>query len=471
MTFPAEFNWPLVMSPPHSTAVGSYGLDVQRWIEDELGITLRHWQKLALRRQYEHSEDGELCWPTVLESTPRRSGKSLRARCVALQRIGNPDFWGEPDQLVMHCGSDLSIAKEIHRKAWSWAESHGWRVFKSNGKEEVQSPDNGRWLVRSWDGVYGYDTHLGLADEAWKIPPACIDDGLEPSLMERVHPQLWLISTAHRKATSLMRKRMEAAMAALLAGRVDDVLLMWWGIRREDDMFDPATWRRGSPHWTPQRERMIASKIERAQAGEVEPDLDDPDPLEAIRSQYLNCWEFTKKKAQPGTPVVTGMEWAALNGAAPPPVPPTVVAVESWYAEGVCVASAWPVAGDHVVVKVTAHSTLAEAAADALGQGASVVLVGKTMFSEPVFADTSVPVEAIGSRMSASVTDLRRLIDSDVLRHDGTSDELAEQVLMQRTKPGPDGPTLTSRTRGDALKAAVWAVDRARQPQGAAQIW
>jgi hypothetical protein len=71
-------------------------------------------------------------------------------------------------------------------------------------------------------------------------------------------------------------------------------------------------------------------------------------------------------------------------------------------------------------------------------------------------------VQPVGSTSRNAVTELRRLVDDDVLRHDGGAD-LAAQVLGVRTVPGPDGPRVRSAGRMDAVKAVVWAVEAARR--------
>jgi hypothetical protein len=68
----------------------------------------------------------------------------------------------------------------------------------------------------------------------------------------------------------------------------------------------------------------------------------------------------------------------------------------------------------------------------------------------------------MGSTSRTAVTELRRFVDEDVVRHD-SSPGLTEQVLSVRTLPGADGPRVRSSGRMDAVKATVWAVEHARQ--------
>jgi hypothetical protein len=297
---------PLWMSPPPADAVGSYGAAAVDWIEHEQKIKLRWWQALAITRQLEHREDGSLCARTVVESAPRRAGKSVRVRGVALWRMAHPHLFGEV-QTVIHTGSDVAICREIQRGAWRWAEeSAGWVVSRANGKEALETPRGDRWLVRAQDAVYGYDVTLGVVDEAWKVKPDTVTEGLEPATLERLSPQLHVTSTAHRRATSLMPTMLRAGLT------VPDprVLVIVWAAPPDADSGDPAVWRAASPHWSEDRRRMIEDKYKQAMAGEVDPAADDPDPLAGFCAQYLNQWNLDPGPA-PGERAIDAAAWEA----------------------------------------------------------------------------------------------------------------------------------------------------------------
>jgi hypothetical protein len=455
---PPDAAWPLAMTPPHPGAVGSYGAEAELWARDELGLTLRWWQRLATRRQLEFDRSGDLCWQTILESTPRRAGKSVRLRAMALWRVEHAWLFGE-QQLALHTGKDLPICKEIHRRAWRWAEVRGWTVRRQNGNEEIEADDGSRWMVRGRESVYGYDVTLGMVDEAWGVAPSVVDDGLEPAMLERSMPQLLLTSTAHRRATGLMRRRLTAA----LAGMGDDLstLLLWWGAPPGTDLADESAWRAASPHWTDQRRRMIAGKLERALRGEADADADDPDPLEGFRCQYLNTWPDTAGPSgrRVAEPVVAQADWDAL-GTFTPTGPPAVVAVESWFGAGIAVVSAWQV-GSRVGLSCKAFPDVTSAGAYAVGLGAQLVLMaGKSMEHEPALSGA----RWMTGTSRAAVAELRRLVDDAALTHDG-SPELAQQVLGVRTMAAADGMRLVSLGRLDAIKAAVWAAGAARSAE------
>lgn len=123
-------------------------------------------------------------------------------------------------------------------------------------------------------------------DESWGVDPQSITEGLEPALLERLWAQLHLTSTAHVKATSLMRRR----LVAVLRNADPDVLILMWGARSDADWSKEATWRAASPHWTKARRDLVARKYAAALAGQDEPEFDDPDPIRGWAAQYLNVW-------------------------------------------------------------------------------------------------------------------------------------------------------------------------------------
>lgn len=284
-TIPADAAAPLAMSPPHPRAVGSYGATAIEWARVEMGTTYRWWQQLAICRQLEHDRDGALVWREVVETGPRRIGKSVRLRGTALWRIGQPDLFGET-QLAMLVSKDLAVGKEIHRPAWPWAERRGWGVLRLNGAQEIETPTGDRWLLRAPNAAYGYDVGYGQVDESWGVDPAAIADGIEPALLERQSPQLHLTSTAHVRASSMMRRRLVVALRNL----DPDVLLLFWGAPPDSDWSDEAVWKGSSPHWSTQRLELMRRKYVAALAGEADPEIDDPDPVRGWAAQYLNAW-------------------------------------------------------------------------------------------------------------------------------------------------------------------------------------
>lgn len=191
---PGDAAPPLWVSGVHPEAVGSMGPAAIEWMESNIlergrPLRLRWWQRLAVVLQLQHRADATLCWRVILESGPRRIGKSVRLRGMALWRLANGPTLFEPEQLVLHTGKDLAIVREVMRKAWAWAAPlDDWDIKRGMTEPEVSYLGVNRWVARSKDSTTGYDACLALCDEAWDVPPSAIDDDLEPTMLERESP-------------------------------------------------------------------------------------------------------------------------------------------------------------------------------------------------------------------------------------------------------------------------------------------
>ena len=473
---PEDSSPPLMMSAVHHESVCSFAWDgcthlpegaraAEPWIEENQRIGLRWWQRLSLRRQLEHRADGSLVYAKKVESAPRRAGKSVGLRGSALWRLEfGQSLFGEV-QNVIHTGSDMNIVREIQRAAWRWCEDvAGWTVTRANGKECIETMAGDRWLARAQDGVYGYDLHYGMVDEAWDVKPDTVSEGLEPAMLERRSPQLVLTSTAHRRATSLMR----AELASARSGDDPSVLFLLWAADPEAPGYDPGderVWKAASPFWSEDRRRLIAGKYAKALAGEADKEFDDPDPMRGFEAQYLNVWRL-KERRTVGVPIVSDEDWGLLRGEAPGEAP-DVIAVESWFDSGVSVAKAWKpvVEGGPAVVSVDDYPSLKAAVAAVAASGCPrPALVGAALVADAnarVWSDARVNATAKSQATRAVVADVSRMLNERAFLHDGST-ELTEQVLAMRVSPGTDGPRIRSTERADALKAAAWAVSAAR---------
>ena len=332
---PDDATWPRYMTGPHPAAVGSYGPDAVEWLAQYAGITLRWFQALTLVRQLEHDADGVLVWLECLETTSRQVGKSTLLRGGATWRLHQADRFGE-EQTLLHTGKDLPVCKEVQRLARVWAKTLGYPVREQNGNEQITEPTSGsRWIIRGKGSVYGYPGSYVLVDEAWGVAAEIVDDGLEPTMVERASPQMVLASTAHSKATTLFPTRRTTALGQL--DEPDATLLLEWSAHRDAEIDDRDAWRRASPHWSPGRERLIEKRVNSVRAGELL-DPDEADPVESFRSQFLNIWPL-RTTSDPGALLVDPATWAARLAVVDTGSSTVFVAVDDHYGLGAAVAA------------------------------------------------------------------------------------------------------------------------------------
>lgn len=454
---PDDSRRPLAMSGPHPLAVGSYGSELLTWAKKEMRFTPRWWQELAIMRQFEHDADGRLVWREVLESGPRRIGKSVRLRVSAVWRTAHADLFGEL-QLSMLVSKDLMIGKEIHAKSWAWAEKHGWVVQRRAGGQEIrvaEAEDSDRWLLRAPDGAYGYDVCYGQVDEAWDIKPDVITDGIEPALLERISPQLHLTSTAHVKASSLMRGRLMNSLRDISA----DTLLLFWGAHPDADLDDPVTWRDSSPHWSADRERLVTEKWRAAKEGGTE--LDDPDPLRGWAAQYLNVWPFLLMAG--GSKVLP--KWGDLSAPVRVGAPSGLgVATDpdgTWLSFGAVIPGVPPHLGLLTRLPVSQRRAFIDEVARVSLKYACPVVIDKGGPASFLISDlekAQVPVEPVGTdRYVQAVADLVQAVGNGEVEHGGYPDLDAATVAADWRKIGDRN--VFARRSGDisALEAVTLA--------------
>lgn len=462
---PADAVWPRLMTPPHPDAVGSLGWQFIADAGLRCGRPLRWWQRLVSVRVLEVDGAGRLLWDAALLTMARQLGKSWWLRELLWWRMEQGARFDEP-QTVLHTGKDLSVCKEIQRPARIFAKQHPrtYKVREVNGQEEIERLDDGsRWMLRAKTAVYGMSASLAAVDEAWKVDAEVVDDGVTPTMVEREQPQLLLISTAHRKATSLMLNRRRVALGALDDPGTAD-LLIEWSAPRSAAIDDVDVWRLASPHWTPQREKTIADALERALRGEID-DVDEPEPLEAFRSQWLNQWPLSLVKSDKGEPLIGhAADWSACRTDLDA-FGPAVIAVEDWFGKGAAVAivrevdgARWIAAGWEFPRRSDAFARVVELV-DAVPD--SRLVVGATLVDDPALVGLPVVerIAATGPRTRAGLSLIRELVAEQRLLHDpADGDELDEQVISARVTALSTGLSLVAGTRADLLRAVAWAV-------------
>lgn len=457
-TMPESATWPRFMTVPHPDAVGSYGVEALEWLAAN-GMKMRWWQALAIVRQLEHNAAGELVWLEVLPTTSRQSGKSVLLRAGAAWRLHQTERFGEV-QLIMHTAKDLQIAREVRREAKQWANARGYPTREQNGSEEITEPSTGsRWLVRGKNSTYGYSNSYALADEAWGLPVAVIDDGLQPTMLERVSPQLVLASTAHRKATPLFPERRAQALQELDAP--SSTLLLEWSAPRSADYTDLAAWRQASPHWSAGRQRLLESRIARVVAGEsLDPDEDDP--VESFRCQYLNHWP-ARVVNTPGESLVDMPAWMRARGTVSADAK-LFAAIEDWFGKGCAVAV---VARDGELFEIDAwtvdswEQAVADVAAVYAGREHGRLLLGPSMWDR--IGGSQVSARCVTSSDTRSgLALLRQLFAAGRVIHD-TTPELDTQLQTAKVRELTSGMTLVPGRRNDLIKAVVWALQAAHR--------
>ena len=465
---PADAVWPRLMSVPHRRAAGSLGPEFIRWAEARSERSLRWWQRLAATRMLEVDSDDRLVWETILLTVPRQLGKSWLLRELAFWRMHQSARFGEP-QDVLHTGKDLEICVEVQRPARVWAKQRPeYRVREANGRVEIELlSDGSRWKLHAKESVYGFSVSLATADEAWKVKPQVIEEGVDPTMVEREQPQLLLVSTAHRMSTSLMLGRRQVALDSLESG--DGILLIEWSAPADAAIDDPEVWRQASAQWSPRREKTVRERLDGALAGTARTE-DEPDPIESFRAQWLNQWP--KKLVEPTGDVedlLPAGAWADLTELDVTSAGPVWVSVEDDYGLGSAVAAVGRTDDGRLELDGWRYETWGEAVEQVrrLAEWRTIrdLTVGASLMSAVPRDVNPKPRPSGAADTRAGLALFRDLAIGRALAHDETTEDLDEVVTRAQTKETPSGLVLVpQRGRTHLVKALVRAVAAAYKP-------
>ena len=461
---PVEAVWPRLMTLPHPRAVGSLGREFEWWVRARTGRRLRWLQRLFVRRLLEVDAAGALVWETALLTMARQLGKSWLLREVIMWRLHQGGRFGEPQEIA-HMAMTVQHARQVLEPEQRWAKTRtGYDIAEAHDDESITwQADESRWLVVSKGtkrsgGAYGKSTALGVVDEAWAVRAAAVDDALEPTTVAVAQSQLLLVSTAHRMATSLMLDRRAAALEVLDDGSEGD-LIVEWSAPYDSELEDREAWRLASPHWSAQRERLIAKAVRRALSGQASDDPDEPDPVQAVRSQWLNIWP-RRLTVGGGEALVDVATWRSLRR----PVDATPgrlwVAVEDNYGHGAAVAAVASLGADVFEVDgwlcVDRFGAVAEAEALIAGHRSPATLILGASLDR---ARRSC-VRASSAETRYGLPLLRSLVAQRRLVHDDTP-ELDEQFAAVRVREVIGGLHLVGGKRSDLVRATCWALREA----------
>jgi len=339
-------------------------------------------------------------------------------------------------------------------------------VREVNGQEEIELlADGSRWMLRAKEAVYGYSVSCAAADEAWKVKASSVEEGLTPTMVERLQPQLLLVSTAHRLATGLMLGRRQAALAALETGEGD--LLIEWSAPPGAALDDLEGWRLASPHWTAHRERLIRRQLKALYDGEIE-DPEEPDPEQSFRAQWLDQWPQRVTVPSGKTePLLEAGLWAYLAEPGLRSSGDLYVALEDDFGNGAAVAAACPLEDGRVEVDGWLTEDWDAAILDlqrlAALRRVRMLLVGASLLARVPVGTAPAPQPAGQAETRVALPLLRDLAAGGVLVHDETP-ELDQAVTTAQVRELATGLALAQVGQPHLVKALAWAVQAAHKP-------
>jgi hypothetical protein len=196
-------------------------------------------------------------------------------------------------------------------------------------------------------------------------------------------------------------------------------------------------------------------------------EVDEPDPIEAFRAQWLNQWPLVLQRAAPAEQLVTREQWDRLISLDEPDGP-VYVGLEDYYGQGAAVGCACRLADGRWEVDGWPRGDWDSAIADvhALARGRDVrrVLVGASLLDRlpPDLRAIAEPRHGAHTRLGLVL--LRDLAATGQIAHDTVTADLDEAVGKATVRESPAGLVLMPVGQPHLVKAVVWALLAAHRP-------
>jgi len=208
------------------------------------------WQRYVGDVAGELDDQGRRRYRTVFLKMPRQQGKSwlLEAQMIAAtQRPGR--------RTVVYCAQDGNYARrrvvdELGRaKVAHVPPLRGrYRLLRGNngGLLEFDDMSSIQALASNEKAGHGMTVDDAVLDEAFHFKSLDILNALQPTMLTRPDPQMWVVSTPGYGDDVLMLHFEE--LAAIAVTDPDSHMAVFdWSALEDDDRTDPAVWRRVMP--------------------------------------------------------------------------------------------------------------------------------------------------------------------------------------------------------------------------------
>ncbi|NUT53691.1 MAG: terminase [Saccharothrix sp.] len=302
---------------PRDLNAKTYGPKVARFAR-ALGTPFMPWQHYVADVALEVDPyTGLLRYDQVLLMVPRQSGKTTLELAVMAWRCS---AWAK--QVVVYAAQTRNAARE------KWEEEHVpaleaapaiakriRRVVYTNGREAIKWHNRSRWGITSntETASHGPTLDMGVIDEAFSHEDSRTEAAMEPAMITRPQPQLWVTSTAGTEKSVYLNDKREAARAMVEeqfeTGKPAAIAVFDWTAegfldslgRMRFDRTDRRVWRAVMPALGhTQTEERVQTRLERLVAEGKGDEFD---------RAYLNV---TKRDVADTDPNVPTEEWPGL---------------------------------------------------------------------------------------------------------------------------------------------------------------
>lgn len=205
----------------------------------------------------ELDDDGRRCYELVLLEMPRQNGKTNLVEAQMIFASRRPEPAGDrPRRTVVYCSDKREKARErlvvdlVEAKLEHHPRLAGtFNARKSNGSERITWRDTkGRIMLQASNDNAGHSLTIDDAflDECYAHRDLTLVNGIQPTMITKPDPQMWIISTKGDGDDGMLLHYEEIARIALNDPDTR-VAVFVWEADEADDRNDPATWRKVMP--------------------------------------------------------------------------------------------------------------------------------------------------------------------------------------------------------------------------------
>jgi hypothetical protein len=205
------------------------------------------WNRLAWSRVLS-TVGGRLAHRQALISTSRQNSKTTWSEAlVGWWLTDHADAIGA--QTALWLSHDLRLSERSFVRLARILEPRRTYVTYSFGRQRMLL-DNGSELAvasNTASAGHGFSTDLAVADEAWRLKPDAIDEGVIPSMRARTNPLLVMTSTAGDGDSVLLRSWRDRGLDAVETGAPGPLCFLEWSMPPGVDPYNPRLWSWPNP--------------------------------------------------------------------------------------------------------------------------------------------------------------------------------------------------------------------------------
>lgn len=209
------------------------------------------WQQLVADVALEMNHDGTPVYRELNVLVPRQCGKTTLMLALELHRAL---LWGTPQTIgyTAQTGWDARrklIDDQVPLLEGSPLNASVKRIYRGAGMEAIHFVNGSRIDVMASNATAGHGRSInqGIIDEAFADQDDRREAALLPAMATKADAQLMIISTAGTQESLYLKRKVEQGRAMVAAGLETGVAFFEWSAGEDDDIDNPATWRRTIP--------------------------------------------------------------------------------------------------------------------------------------------------------------------------------------------------------------------------------